>query len=401
MTSTLASAMRDAERGFSSLESAASRSMSQLSSSVSRGMSEASSAINRESGRWPSVISSVAGGMESAGNRAGSAAGQGVVNGMSNMLGRIQGIADRIAAIVRNTIALGLSINSPSKVTTYFGEMVGQGLADGMNNMIRPVMTAANNIAFSTAETLGKVLNGNQFFEAGASIGAQVASGISSGMDTASDAFKKLVENVYAYLGPDLNELMSSVKKPATQLNDYLLEIVKTGDWMNSHLEEIPRGYYFKNMINELDKMGSLDTLKTYLDYMLLKGDSGNDYIVDIPKQWHDMAYDLGEYIEGELQLDTDANALRTVLTGNVRDNAKWFNYLATHQDSQAQVPDKAPPIIVPEPAPPAVYSGSGTTNNITVYNTYHVEVKDLDDLNHAVDFIRGLGSARQLVFAQ
>lgn len=122
-------------------------SMSAINTNISTAMSSASTSISTEAGTWPGIIDGIAGPMESAGLKAGAAAGAGVVRGMDSMLGVIQIKASEIAAIVEHTINLGLEVNSPSKVTMRAGQAVGEGLILGMNQMQSPVAAAAQDLA--------------------------------------------------------------------------------------------------------------------------------------------------------------------------------------------------------------------------------------------------------------
>ena len=93
-----------------------------------------------------SALNSIANAMRSGYSSAYSAGqyiGQGLANGMSSMLGRVRSIASQLAAAANQAIAAKAKIGSPSKVTTYYGEMVGQGFINGMNNKTAGAADAA------------------------------------------------------------------------------------------------------------------------------------------------------------------------------------------------------------------------------------------------------------------
>ena len=106
-----------------------------LMSGLQKAVSVTRSALN-------SIASAMRSGYSSA-YSAGQYIGQGLANGMSSMLGRVRSIASQLAAAANQAIAAKAKIGSPSKVTTYYGEMVGQGFINGMNNKTAGASDAA------------------------------------------------------------------------------------------------------------------------------------------------------------------------------------------------------------------------------------------------------------------
>ena len=84
---------------------------------------------------------------------AGVMAGAGFRNGLSSQQASIVSTAQSIANSVSNTIQSSLRIASPSKVTTYLGEMVGAGLIAGMDGMVSGVESSANRLSLATLPT--------------------------------------------------------------------------------------------------------------------------------------------------------------------------------------------------------------------------------------------------------
>lgn len=84
---------------------------------------------------------------------AGEMAGAGFRNGLASQQSSIVSTAQSIANSVSSTIQSALRIASPSKVTTYLGEMVGAGLIAGMDGMISGVESSANRLSLATLPT--------------------------------------------------------------------------------------------------------------------------------------------------------------------------------------------------------------------------------------------------------
>lgn len=80
-------------------------------------------------------------------------AGAGFRNGLGSQASSIVSKAQEIADSVSNTIQSALRIASPSKVTTYLGEMVGAGLIAGMDGMVSGVESSANRLSLATLPT--------------------------------------------------------------------------------------------------------------------------------------------------------------------------------------------------------------------------------------------------------
>ena len=84
---------------------------------------------------------------------AGVMAGAGFRNGLASQQASIISTAQSIANSVSSTIQSALRIASPSKVTTYLGEMVGAGLIAGMDGMVSGVESSANRLSLATLPT--------------------------------------------------------------------------------------------------------------------------------------------------------------------------------------------------------------------------------------------------------
>lgn len=78
---------------------------------------------------------------------AGTAIGQGLIDGIQGMWTSVVNFAGALADTIYDTMKGALNIFSPSKKTEFLGEMLGVGLMRGMDNSQRGVQFAAGNMA--------------------------------------------------------------------------------------------------------------------------------------------------------------------------------------------------------------------------------------------------------------
>jgi hypothetical protein len=102
-----------------------------------------------------SSVGSFVGQMANRGADAGRALMNGLINGMNAIAGGVYDTARRIAENAAAIIRDALKINSPSKVTTYFGEMMGAGLIKGMESMIPKINQASMGLALAGTPSVG------------------------------------------------------------------------------------------------------------------------------------------------------------------------------------------------------------------------------------------------------
>ena len=79
---------------------------------------------------------------------------RGLLNGMKSMFNTLLAEAKRMAAELKKTIQSGMEVKSPSRFTTWVGEMVGQGLVNGIEGMTAKVTAAAANMTSGMADAL-------------------------------------------------------------------------------------------------------------------------------------------------------------------------------------------------------------------------------------------------------
>ncbi|WP_163102251.1 phage tail tape measure protein [Peribacillus alkalitolerans] len=72
---------------------------------------------------------------------------QGLIDGISSMIGAVMDKARSIADAVKNTIKGALDINSPSRVMRELGGYAGDGLRLGLEDSVRGVMSMSNKLA--------------------------------------------------------------------------------------------------------------------------------------------------------------------------------------------------------------------------------------------------------------
>lgn len=84
---------------------------------------------------------------------------QGLINGISSKISGVVNKAKELSNKVSSTIKKALDINSPSRVTTMYGEFVAEGLAEGMNKKKKKVKKSSVDLAKVITDSLGKVQN--------------------------------------------------------------------------------------------------------------------------------------------------------------------------------------------------------------------------------------------------
>lgn len=72
---------------------------------------------------------------------------QGLINGIGSMASAVAGKVKDIAGGIKDTIQGALNIHSPSRFTTWIGEMFGKGLVNGIRSMIKPVADIAGRMS--------------------------------------------------------------------------------------------------------------------------------------------------------------------------------------------------------------------------------------------------------------
>lgn len=84
---------------------------------------------------------------------------QGLINGISSMLGAVKDAAKNVASGAANAIKGFLNINSPSKLMIEYGQYTGVGLAKGMQNTQDTVSGAATGLGTAVSEPLEPTMN--------------------------------------------------------------------------------------------------------------------------------------------------------------------------------------------------------------------------------------------------
>lgn len=78
----------------------------------------------------------------------------GLIAGLDEKTGELIGKAKQIADTIRETIQSALDIHSPSRVTTWMGEMIGDGLIKGMQNSIAGIEVMSREMAHASTSSL-------------------------------------------------------------------------------------------------------------------------------------------------------------------------------------------------------------------------------------------------------
>ena len=135
--------------GMANVASAVRMGTVMMNTAFRSGMNQAIVTAQNTVNRVVSVFSNLSSRLHSAGVMAGA----GFRNGLASQQSSIISTAQSIANSVSNTIQSALRIASPSKVTTYLGEMVGAGLIAGMDGMVSGVESSANRLSLATLPT--------------------------------------------------------------------------------------------------------------------------------------------------------------------------------------------------------------------------------------------------------
>ena len=77
---------------------------------------------------------------------------RGMLNGMNSMFSTLMARAREMASQLKKTIQSGMQVASPSKFTTWVGEMTGQGLINGIESMTAKAANAASNMVSGVSD---------------------------------------------------------------------------------------------------------------------------------------------------------------------------------------------------------------------------------------------------------
>lgn len=99
-------------------------------------------------------IPAIASSMWSACREIGSNVVKGIVSGISGLVGSVTSAVSSVVSTIVSGFQDGLDIHSPSKLTTWMGEMVTQGLGDGMIDNVNSVLSSASTISDALLEAI-------------------------------------------------------------------------------------------------------------------------------------------------------------------------------------------------------------------------------------------------------
>lgn len=124
--------------------------------------SEASDAFTGMASDLIGIVDGLAGDVYSGAFNAGYQVGNGIIAGIAAIWDSVVSYAGSLADAVLNRLKgpLGFMLGSPSKATTYMGEMLGAGLVEGMAGSERKVSAAAGSMAGSTLAGMATNYNG-------------------------------------------------------------------------------------------------------------------------------------------------------------------------------------------------------------------------------------------------
>jgi hypothetical protein len=170
------------------MASGATASANAMASGVTAAAATATLGVLAQVLRWPGIVSSVSGGMRSAGFAAGSAAGQGVAAGLRSATASVANEAARLMSIVQAAMNAKALISSPSKMTMAIGEDLGMGNVVGMQNTEDANRRAGESLVSSVAAGMGGAMARPSLFANVSSIASTVPAGmpIAAGLNPSS-----------------------------------------------------------------------------------------------------------------------------------------------------------------------------------------------------------------------
>lgn len=145
-----------AQSVWNSVVQAVSAAISNVVSTIVSGGSQ----IMAEVGSWPGKIQSFFADAGSWLVAAGQQIVQGLINGISSMIGSAVAKAKELAGAVKNAVTGFLGIRSPSRVMAEVGGFTGQGFADGLEAQKEKITNVAADIAKSVKDQFGIDLPG-------------------------------------------------------------------------------------------------------------------------------------------------------------------------------------------------------------------------------------------------
>lgn len=204
---------------WSGIASAAASIFGQVVSAVANAIAQVVAAVVSggaqvvgEVASWPGKIASALAGLAATGAEAGRALVQGLINGISGMIGAAVAKAGELAAGVAGAVKGALGINSPSTVMHGFGENAGQGFINGLESQKQKIIDLATALmqaikdVFGSAEglTINFNLGGAQTAMQGIASSAQ---DFSTAMNTAVPAMTKGANKIDADTRAELDKL--------------------------------------------------------------------------------------------------------------------------------------------------------------------------------------------------
>jgi hypothetical protein len=141
------------QTGMQEMLAAVSTGMNQMRVEVDRGMSDAEAAVKNGIARMISALRASISQFRDVGAQM----GQGLVDGLNSKLGAVQAAAARLAAAAAAAMRIAGEVRSPSRLTTYYGEMMGAGLALGLNRSESEVDRAARSLANTVLDRVSSV----------------------------------------------------------------------------------------------------------------------------------------------------------------------------------------------------------------------------------------------------
>lgn len=282
----------------SEMKQAASDKFNEMKTAVSNKMDEVKSSIETKWNNAKSFLTNID--LSSVGRDI----VQGLVNGIRNKFEDVRKAASELAEKVKGAITGAMDINSPSKVTTQYGEWTGEGFANGISKSSKKAEAKAKAMAKSVSDAIKNAevkfdtnkINADQYISALKRIDAQ--------HKLTAEQSRKIQSEIYAATQAKAKESAAEAKIAADfyskldKLNDdYVAKVRATRDQLKA-TEKALTDEYKKELA---DRKAALINFASIFDEITPKTDVSGDKLIA----------NLGTQVDALKQYATSINALK------------------------------------------------------------------------------------------
>lgn len=226
-------------------------------------LQRATTAVRTHMDLMVSTVRSFGSNMYSAGRYVGTMAGDGVVSGLDAAHGRVASAAGRIINTVDATMRRVSRMRSPSKLTAEVGRMLTLGVGEGLTDAAATAsVQAAAGAVIKSVDTVMRRLSKAVDW-------SQVDTGSTEGLRKYIETFKFAQDELNRTTGAwqrsrsgTFNRVAGNARELSNVIRDYLMEVVKEGEWGGDVLTNVP-----ENIRTQLQAIGKALEGKLDADY--------------------------------------------------------------------------------------------------------------------------------------